>query len=211
MIGFIKPLRRAGLRSRAATWLAGCVLALAAAPAAEAASVRFVPLDEMIDSAALAFHGKVIANRVERDALSRSIVTYTTFEVIDNLKGAAGATHTIKQIGGILPDGSEGYRVHGVPSFAVGEEVVVYLAGASQWGFSSPIGLQQGRFEVSVQEQRKVVSNGHDFRLLVPELGRDPADPDKIVPFRATPRIELTKLKQLTRERVARTAQKVLE
>jgi hypothetical protein len=180
-------------------------------PTSNAASVRFVPLDEMVDTAAIAFHGRVTGNRSERDSLLNVVVTYTTFEVTDVLKGNVGKQHTIKQIGGVLPDGSEGYRVHGVPRFAVGEEVVVYLAGVSQWGFSSPIGLQQGRFAVTEQEQRKVVSNGNDFRLLAPELGRDPADPEKSVPFRPTPNIELVTLKQMTRDRVLKTASQVLE
>jgi hypothetical protein len=180
-------------------------------PTSNAASVRFVPLDEMVDTAAIAFHGRVTGNRSERDSLLNVVVTYTTFEVTDVLKGNVGKQHTIKQIGGVLPDGSEGYRVHGVPRFAVGEEVVVYLAGVSQWGFSSPIGLQQGQFTVTQSEAGKVVSNGSDFRLMAPDLFLDAKNPEIIVPYKATPQIELDKLKQYTRLKAAGASKVVIK
>ena len=142
-----------------------CVLALALVGPAHATSVRELMLDEIIDTSAIAFQGICTANQTERDSASNMIVTYTTFEVKDVIKGSVGMTHTIKQIGGVMPGGEAGFRVHGVPTFAVGEEYVVFLAGVSKSGFSSPIGLSQGNFSVKQNAAGKTVTNGTDFRV----------------------------------------------
>ena len=123
-------------------------------------------LDELIDRSAVAFEGTCVANRSERDPDTGFIVTYTTFEVHDALKGSPGKTHVIKQIGGSLPGDNIEYRVHGVPAFAEGEDYVVFLAGVSTAGFSSPMGLGQGRFTVRSTPQGREVSNGRDFKDL---------------------------------------------
>ena len=146
------------------------VLALAAGLlfGADARAMTVLPLylDEMADTAAVAFEGRCVANRSEVDAATGLVVTYTTFEVLDVLKGSAGATHEIKQVGGALPGDGAQYRVPGVPKFEVGEEYVVFLAGVSSAGFSSPMGLSQGRFHVDRRAGVRKVGNGRDFRDL---------------------------------------------
>ena len=139
-----------------------CVLAFFTP--AHAMSVLPLYLDEMIDTAAVAFEGRVIANRSERDAATNLVVTYTTFEVREALKGAVGSTHVTKQIGGSLPEEGLQYRIEGIPAFTVGEDYVVFLAGVSSAGFSSPVGLAQGRFGVKAGATGRRVSNGRDFR-----------------------------------------------
>ena len=132
---------------------------------AGATSVLPLQLDEIIDTATTAFEGTCTANRTEREAQTNLVVTYTTFAVKDVLKGAVqGTTHVIKQIGGKMPAGELSYRVEGVPTFAVGEDYVVLLAGVSSAGFSSPIGLAQGKFTVQKDAAGNRVSNGRDFR-----------------------------------------------
>jgi hypothetical protein len=121
-------------------------------------------LDEMADGAAVAFEGRCTANRTEVDATTGLVVTYTTFEVRDAIKGSPGTTHEIKQVGGTLPGDGAQYRVMGVPKFEVGEDYVVFLAGVSSAGFSSPMGLAQGGFRVSKQGESRKVGNGRDFR-----------------------------------------------
>lgn len=140
---------------------------------AHATSVLPLYLDEIVDQAAIAFQGTVTEVHSERDTDGR-VVTYTTFAVHDQLKGNTGATHTIKQIGGDLPDGT-GLRVHGVPKFTVGQTVVVFLYGKSSKGFSSPVGLDQGRFTVGTDADGDHVSNGRDFRDMAPGLADDPS------------------------------------
>lgn len=143
-------------------FVVSCLLALAGT--AGAASVRPLPLGEIIDTATVAFQGTCIANRTEREEATNLVVTYTTFAVKDVLKGTVPGTYVIKQIGGEMPEGELSYRVDGVPTFVVGEDYVVLLAGVSTAGFSSPIGLAQGKFTVQRDASGAKVSNGRDFR-----------------------------------------------
>jgi hypothetical protein len=184
------------------------LFALAVAGPAWAISVLPAQLDEIVDKATVAFEGRCVGNRTERDPVSGLVVTYTTFEVVDRLKGDVGATHTIKQIGGSLPDGSFHYKVDGVPTFTVGEDYVVFLAGVSSQGFSSPIALAQGRFGIRMGASGREVGNGRDFRQLTARI------PQAQVPARAltrlhgeapVPRLNLEDFKQIVRARVGGT------
>jgi hypothetical protein len=139
-------------------------LALVLSTGAGAASTLPLYLDEMADSAAVAFEGRCLANRTEVDVATGLVVTYTTFEVRDALKGALAGTHEIKQVGGEVPGGGPQFRVMGVPRFEVGEDYVVFLAGVSTAGFSSPMGLSQGRFKVEAKGAARKVGNGRDFK-----------------------------------------------
>ncbi len=188
--------------------LAALLLAAAASLHSGAASVLPVSLDHLVDTSAVAFEGTCVGNRTERDAGTGLVVTYTTFSVREVLKGEVASVHEIKQVGGRLPDGGPEFRVDGVPTFAVGESYVVFLAGVSQAGFSSPIGLSQGRFAVSHGAAGKTVSNGRDFREMTAGL------PDAALPFAArkaligtssrVDRLDLDEFKQLVRSRIGR-------
>jgi hypothetical protein len=152
---------------------ARCFSALACALACVAAhALSLVPLyvDELIDSSAVAFEGTCVANRTERDPQTNLPVTYTTFEVRDVLKGSVDRTHVIKQIGGALVEEGIEHRVPGIPRFNVGEDYVVFLAGVSDAGFSSPLGLAQGRFTIRHEGGRRLVSNGRDFKDMVDRI-----------------------------------------
>lgn len=144
--------------------LAALCCSLALHSPAHGASVLPLYLEEMIDTSAIAFEGRCLGNRTERDAATGLVVTYTTFEVRDVLKGAPAATHEIKQVGGSLPGEGLEYRVKGIPAFNVGEDYVVFLAGVSSVGFSSPVGLAQGRFGIQAGAAGRRVSNGRDFK-----------------------------------------------
>lgn len=132
---------------------------------AQAMTVLPLYLDEIVADAQVAFQGICTANRTERDPQTGFVVTYTTFDVREVLKGSAGTTHTIKQVGGRT--GNENYRVEGVPSFVVGQEYVVFLAGVSSAGFSSPVGLSQGQFVVRSGPSGQEISNGRDFKEML--------------------------------------------
>jgi len=174
--------------------------------AAHATSVLPLYLDEIIDSAAVAFEGVCLENKTGRDPQTGMIVTFTTFQVGDLLKGSAGSTFTIKQIGG--EDKSDGrfLRVHGVPRFIPGEGYVVFLYGVSQQGFSSPVGLSQGRFEVVQEAGMAKVGNGGDFREMVSRM------PAQILPGAlkekagaSVTRLDLARFKQLVRDHMEAT------
>ena len=189
-------------------FLIACLLGLAFTGPAGAASVRPLALDEIIDTATTAFEGTCTANRTEREAQTNLVVTYTTFAVKDVLKGAVGSTYTIKQIGGNMPAGELSYRVKGVPTFVVGEDYVVLLAGVSSAGFSSPIGLSQGKFTVQKDFSGSSVSNGRDFREMTANMpsGRIPAATAIVLGEAAAPvrHLGLDEFKQLVRAQAGR-------
>jgi hypothetical protein len=180
-------------------FLVACVLGLALVGPAAATSVLPLQLDEIIDTATTVFEGTCIDNRTERELATNLVVTYTTFAVKDVLKGTVqGATHVIKQIGGKMPGSELSFSVHGVPTFAVGESYVVFLAGVSSAGFSSPIGLGQGKFSVLQDASGVRVTNGRDFRDMTARM------PSVVLPGTAAPvpHLGLDDFKQLVRTRV---------
>lgn len=135
-------------------------------PLSYATSVFSVSLDRMAQKAHLIFHGKVISNEVRVDS-SGQIATYTEFKVMESVKGNIGSTHTIKQVGGRVPGREWQFEIQGVPKFFVGQEVVVFLPRPSRTGFSSPIGLSQGRFAIRDTLQGKMVGNGRTVDKLI--------------------------------------------
>ncbi len=165
-------------------------------PISHATTVLPMSLNEIIDNAPVVIHGICTGNRTERDPVTNLIVTYTSFDVRDVLKGDAKATHTIKQIGGTLAGGEQSYQAQGIPTFVVGQEYVVYLAGVSSAGFSSPIGLSQGRFTVEQTDAGKMASNGSSLRSASESAG----DGVSARPAQAR-RLALDELKQATRAR----------
>ena len=146
------------------SFLIACVLSWLTLCDANATSVRPLGLDEMTVASNTIFQGRCIENRSEREVNTKLIVTYTTFEVGETIKGKLGPIHVIKQIGGTLKNENASFSVEGVPTFAVGEEYVVFLTGVSSAGFSSPLGLGQGRFSITTGTSGKRVGNGRDLR-----------------------------------------------
>ena len=182
------------------------LLALAAVFPAAATSVLPVGLDQMVGTAAVAFEGTCTENRTERDPATNLVVTYTTFSVHDVLKGPVGTTYEIKQIGGAMPGGLI-YRVDGVPRFREGQDYVVFLPGVSAAGFSSPVGLEQGRFVVTPTANGREVANGRDFRDLTAGIPASELPPSlQQQTKRAGPmrRLDIDEFKQLVRSRVGR-------
>jgi hypothetical protein len=98
----------------------------------------------MVKAADRIFVGKCLAVGTRRD--ERGVpATYATFEVTEAIKGPLGKQVTIKQIGarsGTLPG------IPGLPTYEVGEVVLLFLHRDSQYGFTSPVGLHQGKWKV---------------------------------------------------------------
>ena len=190
-------------------FLFSCLVAAAAAVLpASAMTVLPVTLDNMIDGAATAFQGTVLENRVARDPQTGHVVTYTRFKVNDVLKGQVGRTHEIKQFGGDLEDSGVQFRMMGVPRFKEGGEYVVFLYGTSTAGFSSPVGLHQGRFAVRQDGAKAKVGNGRDFRELTAGAGvhrLPPSVQQKVHREGAVQELDLDELKQMVRDRLAVT------
>ena len=137
-------------------YLGGLALAVGlAAPAAHATMmVKPMTLDEVTAESKHVVHGVVTSVVSERDEHGLP-ATWTTFAVAETLKGAAAHTLTIKQYGVARPlaDGTL-TRLSGMPRYEVGEEVVLFLRGASRRGFTSPVGLGQGTYRVKRRDGR---------------------------------------------------------
>ena len=171
---------------------------------AVATSVLPISLQRMATTADIIFHGRAINNEIKHDQASGRVATFTTFEVIEIIKGDVGANHTIKQIGGELPGSNVRQLIHGVPQFSVGREYVVFLPKVSSLGFASPIGLSQGKFNIQKLNGETIVSNG---RALGAQASATPAQvladtPSAIVskqPDERPARVQLTDFMQTVR------------
>ena len=142
------------------------LVVIAAPQQVGATTVLPVSLQKMSSTAEIIFYGKVIANQSRIDDVSGQIATFTTFEVINILKGNTDSTHTIKQIGGHLPDSNHRLVIKGVPRFYLNSEYIVFLPRESSLGFNSPVGLSQGKFDVLESAEGKIVSNGRSAASL---------------------------------------------
>ncbi|MDH5232025.1 MAG: hypothetical protein OEZ58_21310 [Gammaproteobacteria bacterium] len=126
-----------------------------------AASVLPLDINQVNNQASRIFHGICISNETGFDEESGQTVTWSTFDIIENIKGPANEkNYVLKQIGGLDSENGIVFEVHGIPKFTVGNEYVLFLYGKSKIGLSSPVGLQQGHFPVN--HANGSVSNGRD-------------------------------------------------
>ncbi len=122
-----------------------CVL-LVCLPIAVHATV-LVPIEfrELVTTAPVIVHGRIVDVQAEWIENRRSIETLVTIEASEYLKGDLGERVTMRVPGGQLGR----YRTIfvGAPSFQVGDEVVLFLRTADQL---APwiIGLSQGAFRI---------------------------------------------------------------
>jgi hypothetical protein len=128
--------------------LAAIVCLLAHARVVRATTVLPLELDALTAAADRVFMGRVVAVRSGRD--DRGLpVTWTTFTVDEALKGTPARALEIKQLGVDRPLADGGvFRIPALPSYRVGDEVILFLHPDSREGFTSPVGLGQGRFRI---------------------------------------------------------------
>jgi hypothetical protein len=138
--------------------LASLLLAIGIAGASQ---VRPLNLEQMTGRAATIFAGRCLESRAVLDADLGLEVTVATFAVDEAVKGQAESTVTIKTIAGVA----------GATRFAAGDEVILFLYGASDLGLSSPVGLGQGRFKVATDKQgRRLALNDFANENLLRDL-----------------------------------------
>ncbi|MCS6806551.1 MAG: hypothetical protein RMM98_08345 [Acidobacteriota bacterium] len=115
------------------------------------AQVKRVTLSEMVTASGTVVSGRVVQVREGRHPHYRNIaVTFVTVEVEEVLKGAAShiTRHEFMQFGGTGIT-----RIHDIPSYQVGEEVMLFLYPESEQGFTSPVGGGQGKFYLKRDSQ----------------------------------------------------------
>jgi hypothetical protein len=142
---------------RALLVLAAC---LAAAPAFAQRGAMAVPrnLDQLTDRASEIVRGTVVSAHVEKHPeLSNLDTVVVTLRVHETLKGHASGTYTFRQYIWDLRDryDAAGYRK--------GQDLLLLMIAPSEYGLSSPAGLNQGRFRIERDRAgREVAVNGAD-------------------------------------------------
>ncbi|MSS73510.1 MAG: hypothetical protein EXS64_18775 [Candidatus Latescibacteria bacterium] len=122
-------------------------LSLIPAGTSHAVKVVALGIEEVVARADRIFVGTCVEVRGERDPEHGIVVTRYTFTVSRPVKGQVGGTVTFRQYGGSA--GKRRTVIDGLPVYRPGEEVVLFLKPDSAWGLTSPVGLFQGRYEVS--------------------------------------------------------------
>lgn len=128
----------------AARWLGLLAVTLWAATAA-ASSALAVDLDQLAQRSEVVVRGVVKSRESRWSGDGKRILTDVQIDVSEALKGSPARTVTVQQPGGVV--GDVGQMVHGLASFEVGEEVVVFL---ERWGPQrfQVTGAAQGKFKV---------------------------------------------------------------
>lgn len=122
-------------------------LVLLVSVSARAVRVRHLNLADMTLSAKYVFAGECVGKETVFDAdIGRDIYVYT-FRVDRVVKGNPGGSHEVRVIKSLADQNQ-------ISNFEKGENLVLFLYGESRLGFSSPVGLGQGRFRV------KTLDNG---------------------------------------------------
>lgn len=139
-------------RQRPRPWLAVILVLTTAAPLF-ATRIRPLNLEEMTERADRIFLGRCVSIQVARDPATGSRVTFADFRVERAAKGDLHGIVRIKLLGEQDQSLPHGRGVPGLPRFAAGEEVVLFLYGDSRRGFTSPVGFGQGKFTVFQDKQ----------------------------------------------------------
>jgi hypothetical protein len=120
-----------------------------------ATTVERLSLDDMVKKAQSIVHGRVRDARVHWSADGRLIQTTYTIDVDETLKGQAAKSVELTTIGGKIGDLT--VIAAGMPSFAVGEESVVFIEKSEN--VSTVVGLSQGKFSVKDGEVANTVND----------------------------------------------------
>jgi len=112
-----------------------------------------------------------VEDQVARYDVDKEIYTYITLKVLDPVKGShKDDLITIRQLGGQVDNIAS--IVPGMPTFKKGEEVVVFLSQKDRAGYPWIMGLQQGKYSISQdQNGTKRVRNELDGTALMDAFG----------------------------------------
>ena len=139
------------------------ILSLSSLPA-EATKVKAVNLEQLVQKADRIFVGTCIFVEEIKVPGTQLPATRYTFMVSESLKGELDERVVIRQFGVRDSEGvgrrSVGPRILGMPVYEEGEEVILFLAGDSNVGMTSPIGFSQGAFRVINRKGVRSVENG---------------------------------------------------
>ena len=118
--------------------------------------------------AALIVHGRVVSTQIEPHPQLQNLTTVVvTMRVVETFKGTAASTLTFRQF---VWDIRDKYDVAG---YRKGQELLLLLNADSAYGLTSPVGMEQGRFEISRDAKGVVVAtNGQANRGLFANMAQ---------------------------------------
>jgi uncharacterized protein (DUF2141 family) len=172
-------------RVRRTVVMAVAALALLGASYAAATTVEKMSLKDLAkksDAIVLA----VVEDETARYDANKEIYTYISLRVLEPVKGPKkDEVITIRQIGGTVDKIAS--IVPGTPKFKKGEEVVLFLTKKDGAGYPWVMGLQQGKYSVTSDEQgSKQVRNEYEGLTLVAPGGKSSeAEAGKAQPLQA--------------------------
>ncbi len=154
--------------------------------------------DELVSRAQVIFEGEVTGLHSQwiGEGAQHRIVTYVTFKVDDTLKGDAGATYSMRMLGGTV-DGRT-MEVTDAPRFQVGDHDILFVENNGSQ-FIPLVGIQHGRFRVQKEQSgRATLLTGAGQPLAdVKQLG---VDEETIA--RGKPALSLDEFKSVIRSHV---------
>ncbi len=118
-------------------------------------------LERMVSNAGIIIHGTVATVETKIDQESNILSTFVTIDVKENFYGVSQPSITIKMLGGSSK--TRTVKFAEMPKFTVGEEFVGLFYAPSKLGFSSPVGMGQGKFSVVNDEKTNTVIVKNSF------------------------------------------------
>ncbi|MGY8823167.1 MAG: hypothetical protein ACKVJG_04395 [Candidatus Latescibacterota bacterium] len=126
------------------------LLLIALLPSAHATTLQRFGLEELVHNAERIV--VAVCQKSESVLVNGRIYTHYSFTIGETVKGNGKQTLELH-----LPGGqSQGLqsRIAGMPTFAVGEEIVLFLTEKNQLGHAWPVGLGQGTFRIERSEDQ---------------------------------------------------------
>jgi hypothetical protein len=123
------------------------LLLLASAAIANATTVIPPNFDQLVSRAQVIFEGEVTSLQSQwiGEGAEHRIVTFVTFKIDDSLKGDAGATYTMRMLGGTV--NGETMAVTDAPKFKVGDHDLLFVENNGRQ-FIPLVGIHHGRFRI---------------------------------------------------------------
>ncbi|MGH9515886.1 MAG: hypothetical protein ACRD3P_09450 [Terriglobales bacterium] len=114
-------------------------------------------LDQLADESETIVHGYIVSTQFEPHPQLKNLMTVVvTMTVTETYKGAKRTSLVFRQYA--LDAG----QMRGSSGYSKAQEVILFLRPISQYGLTSPAGLEQGRFNVLTDRRtgQKVAVNG---------------------------------------------------
>ena len=142
----------------------GATLLLALVPLQASATIsRAVSFDEKVDQASAIVLGKCVETTSRWDPTGKWILTYSTFQIEDQLKGQRAQQITLVTPGGVV-DGIHQETI-GVPKFATGGDHVVFVRNTNAG--PTVLYFDQGAYEVEKIRGERIVRPAVSAAVLV--------------------------------------------